>query len=53
LTDLSGYAKKFTANGDTKSRLDKLFDGERGRESGGLPVGDQAGTGVQCSPRNV
>jgi hypothetical protein len=30
--------------------LDVLIDGEQGRESGGLLVGEQVGTGVQGSP---
>lgn len=117
MTDLSGYAKKSSANGDTRSGLrlrsriavpgraadadppqhltcgrfngdagaerldqldhqlaargpvgvpvggdhplvdapggldlDVLIDGEQGRESGGLLVGEQVGTGVQGSP---
>jgi hypothetical protein len=33
--------------------LDVLIDGEQGRESGGLLVGEQAGTGVQGSPGTV
>jgi hypothetical protein len=30
--------------------LDVLIDGEQGRESGGLLVGEQVGTGVQGLP---
>jgi hypothetical protein len=33
--------------------LDVLIDGEQGRESGGLLVGEQVGTGVQGSPGTV
>jgi hypothetical protein len=33
--------------------LDVLIDGKQGRKSGGLLVGEQAGTGVQDSPGTV
>ena len=33
--------------------LDMLIDSEQDRESGGLLVGEQAGTGVQGSPGTV
>ena len=33
--------------------LDVLIDGEQGRESGGLLVGEQVGPGVQGSPGTV